>query len=97
MDYISIIFLEYHYQRELLYSTEPFFVNIFFVSSTHGGTGEKRGEQEEDGGGEEKLIHGELPFKHTSLLKTKDLISSDPDSFRFALEKIAAHRRKVPL
>ena len=49
------------------------------------------------GGGEEKLIHGELPFKHTSLLKTKDLISSDPDSFRFALEKIAAHRRNVPL
>ena len=49
MDYISIIFLEYQYQRELLYSTEPFFVNIFFVSSTHGGAGEKRGEQEEEG------------------------------------------------
>ena len=56
MDYISIIFLEYHYQRELLYSTEPFFVNIFFVSSTQGGggTGEKGGEQEEEEEGEEK-------------------------------------------
>ena len=47
--------MEYQYQRELLYSTEPFFVNIFFVSSTHGGTGEKRGEQEEEG--EEKRTH----------------------------------------
>ena len=58
---------------------------------------ERRGRAGGGGGGEEKLIHGELPFKHTSLLKTKDLISSDPDSFRFALEKIAAHRRNVPL
>ena len=98
MDYISIIFLEYQYQRELLYSTEPFFVNIFFVSFPQGGDGREGGRAGGGGGrGEEKLIHGKLPFKHTSLLKTKDLISSDPDSFRFALEKIAAHRRNVPL
>ena len=50
MDYISIIFMEYQYQRELLYSTEPFFVNIFFVSFPQGGTGEKGGEEEEEEG-----------------------------------------------
>ena len=60
MDYISIIFLEYQYQRELLYSTEPFFVNIFFVFPT-GGTEGKWGRAGGGGvGGEEKLIHGKL-------------------------------------
>ena len=42
--------MEYQYQRELLYSTEPFFVNIFFVSLPQGGTGEKGGEEEEEEG-----------------------------------------------
>lgn len=73
-------------------------MSIFSLSVPHRGDGREGGRAGGGGGGgEEKLIHGKLPFKHTSLLKTKDLISSDPDSFRFALEKIAAHRRNVPL
>ena len=75
------------------------FCQYFLCQFPTGGDGREGGRAGGGGGGggEEKLIHGKLPFKHTSLLKTKDLISSDPDSFRFALEKIAAHRRNVPL
>ena len=49
MDYISIIPVP----AGALYSTEPFFLNIFFVFPT-GGTGGKGGEQEEEEGKEKK-------------------------------------------
>ena len=90
VNYISIIFLEYQYHRELLYSTEPFYcqrfiVNIFPPQWGREGRGESRRRRR---GRRRETRSQEVAFKHTSLLKTKDLISSDPDSFRFALEKI---------
>ena len=88
MDYISIIPVP----AGALYSTEPFFLNIFFVFPT-GGTGGKGGEQEEEEGRRRETHSREVTFKHTSLLKTKVLISSDPDSFRFALEKIVGTKK----
>lgn len=72
-------------------------LSIFSLCSPHGGW-DGRGESRRRRRGRRRETHSrEVAFKHTSLLKTKDLISSDPDSFRFALEKIAAHRRNVPL
>ena len=60
VNYISIIFLEYQYHRELLYSTEPFYCQHFLCVPRRGEGRERGRAGGGGGGGEEKLVHKKL-------------------------------------